>query len=57
MRFMIGITYRYYNGIGMMKENDAMIKYTGWEALTGTRPVSVRNAEETAFVCHADRVK
>ena len=57
MRFMIGITYRYYNGIGMMKENDAVIKYTGWEALTGTRPVSIRNAEETAFVCPADRVK
>ena len=28
MCFMIGITYRNYNGIGMMKENDAMIKYS-----------------------------
>jgi hypothetical protein len=26
---MIGITYRNYNGIGMMKENDGMVKYNG----------------------------
>ena len=29
MCLMIGITYRNYNGIGMMKENDGMVKYNG----------------------------
>ena len=55
--FTIGSTYRYYNGNGMIRDVSAVIKYTGWEALTGTRPVSIRNAEETAFVCTADREK
>ena len=41
----------------MIRGISAVIKYTGREALTGTRPVSIRNAEETAFVCPADRVK
>ena len=29
MCITIGISYRNDNGIGMMKENDAMIKYSG----------------------------